>query len=64
MPVVDLVTDQVLHDMKENSQYRSMAGLDTIRPAPDTYIVSIKPISQNEFLNVNPRIIPDPTKPK
>lgn len=64
MPVVDLVTDQVLHDINENSQYRSKAGLDTIRPAPDSCILSIKPISQNDFLNVNPRIIPDPNKSK
>ena len=64
MPTVDFVTDQVLQDMKENSIYRNKAGLDPILTAPDDLILSIQPISQNEFLHVQPRIIPDPTTTK
>ena len=64
VPIVNPISQQALKDISENSEYRRKAGLDTVHAAPDTLILSIRPISQNEFLNVNPKIVPDPTKSK
>jgi hypothetical protein len=64
MPIVNPISQQALKDISENSENQRKAGWDTVQAAPDTLILSIKPISQNEFLNVNPRIVPDPTKSK
>ncbi len=53
LPHLDVVTNDVLRDL---SQFRLKSN------APDLAIIAVSRITQNEFLHVNPRKIPDPTK--
>jgi hypothetical protein len=58
---LDIVTEEVLKDMAENSRMHPDDGI--LRPLPDSAFVSVRMITQNEFLGVNPRIIPVPPAP-
>ncbi len=54
LPHLDVVTKEALRDL---SQFTLRKSND-----PALEIISIRRITQNEFLHVNPRTIPDPTK--
>lgn len=54
LPHLDVVTKEALRDL---SQFRLRKSND-----PALGIIAIRRITQNEFLKVNPRRIPDPTE--
>ncbi|MBN8709934.1 MAG: hypothetical protein BGO12_10515 [Verrucomicrobia bacterium 61-8] len=54
LPHLDVVTKETLRDL---SQFTLRDSND-----PDLQIIAVRRITQNEFLHVNPRTIPDPTK--
>jgi hypothetical protein len=59
-PHLDIVTKEVLRDLAEISSSRRESNGPQI--ISDSTIVSMRLITQNEFLQVSPRKIPDPTK--
>lgn len=63
-PYFDIVTDEVRADLAENFKWRRERGLDREEIFSEAMIVSLRVITQNEYLHVTPKIVPDPAKGK
>jgi len=62
VPRMDIITKQTMQDLlgyAEKQQAGLFEGL-----LPDEMIVSVRRITQNEYLQITPKIVPDPTKAK
>lgn len=60
MPHLDILTKEVSRDVADFCNRREKALFESA--LPDEMIISIRSISQNQFLQINPKIVPAPTK--
>jgi hypothetical protein len=60
LPRMDMITKQTTQDLLGYAKSQESGLFE--KSLFDEMIVAVRRITQNEFLNVNPRIVPDPTK--
>jgi len=60
LPRMDIITKQTTQDLLGYAKSQESGLFE--KSLSDEMIVAVRRITQNEFLNVNPRIVPDPTK--
>jgi hypothetical protein len=60
LPRMDIITKQTTQDLLGYAKSQESGLFE--KSLSDEMIVAVRRITQNEFLNVNPKIVPDPTK--
>jgi hypothetical protein len=62
LPRMDMITKQTTQDLLGYAKSQESGLFE--KSLSDEMIVSVRRITQNEFLQINPKFVPDPTKTK